>query len=54
MATRPMNKVTQHLRRTMLLREGAGLTDGQLLECFTEHEEEAAFEALVLRHGPMV
>jgi RNA polymerase sigma factor (sigma-70 family) len=30
------------------------LTDGQLLGCFIERRDEAAFEALVLRHGPMV
>ncbi len=35
----------------------AGLTDGQLLERFTgrrDHDAEAAFAALVSRHGPMV
>jgi RNA polymerase sigma factor (sigma-70 family) len=30
------------------------MTDGQLLECYLAHREEAAFEALVRRHGPMV
>jgi RNA polymerase sigma factor (sigma-70 family) len=30
------------------------LTDGQLLECFIARREEAAFAALVHRHGPMV
>jgi RNA polymerase sigma-70 factor (ECF subfamily) len=30
------------------------LTDGQLLACFIERRDEAAFEALVRRHGPMV
>jgi RNA polymerase sigma factor (sigma-70 family) len=30
------------------------LTDGQLLERFIARREEAAFEALVQRHGPMV
>jgi RNA polymerase sigma factor (sigma-70 family) len=29
-------------------------TDGQLLESFLAHRDEAAFEALVRRHGPMV
>jgi RNA polymerase sigma factor (sigma-70 family) len=30
------------------------LTDGQLVECFRTGRDEAAFEALVRRHGPMV
>jgi RNA polymerase sigma factor (sigma-70 family) len=49
-----MNTVIRHLRRTVLLRDAAGLTDGQLLTCFVERRDEAAFEALVRRHGPMV
>jgi DNA-directed RNA polymerase specialized sigma24 family protein len=54
MAASQMNKVIQRLRRTMLLRDGAELTDGQLLGCFIEHRDEAAFAALMRRHGPMV
>ncbi len=54
MATSQMSEVIQHLRRTILLRDGAGLTDGQLLEDFISRHEEAALEALVRRHGPMV
>jgi RNA polymerase sigma factor (sigma-70 family) len=34
--------------------DGEGLTDGELLGCFIEHRDEAAFAALVRRHGPMV
>jgi RNA polymerase sigma factor (sigma-70 family) len=30
------------------------MTDGQLLECFVTRQDEAAFEVLVRRHGPMV
>jgi RNA polymerase sigma-70 factor (ECF subfamily) len=30
------------------------MSDGQLLECFLERQDEAAFEALVRLHGPMV
>jgi hypothetical protein len=48
-----MHKVIEELR-TVLLRDGAGLGDGQLLERFTSNREEAAFTALVRRHGPMV
>jgi RNA polymerase sigma factor (sigma-70 family) len=32
----------------------AGLSEGQLLERFISRRDEAAFEALVIRHGPMV
>ena len=32
MANNQMSEVLQHLRRAALLRDGAGLTDGQLLE----------------------
>src|SRR5262249_13749255 len=34
MATSPMSEVIQHLRSAVLLRDRAGLTDGQLLEGF--------------------
>jgi RNA polymerase sigma factor (sigma-70 family) len=54
MATSPMNEVIQQLRRSVLLPDGAGLTDDQLLACFIERQDEAAFAALVQRHGPMV
>jgi RNA polymerase sigma factor (sigma-70 family) len=49
-----MNDVIRQLRKAALLRDGAGQTDGQLLECFLAQRDEAAFEALVRRHGPMV
>jgi RNA polymerase sigma factor (sigma-70 family) len=54
MATSTLNPVIAHLRKTVLGKEGAGLTDGQLLESFVRQRDEAAFEALVRRHGPMV
>ena len=54
MATSQINEVIQHLGRTVLLWDGAGLTDGQLLESFISRREEAAAAALVRRHGPMV
>jgi RNA polymerase sigma factor (sigma-70 family) len=46
--------VIHHLRRATLLRDGAGLGDAELLELFVSRRDEAAFEALVRRHGPMV
>lgn len=54
MAASQTSKVIQHLRRAALLREGAGLTDGQLLEDYISRREEAALAALVRRHGPIV
>ena len=52
MATSQRSGVIQYLRR--VLRDGAGLTDGQLLEDYLSRRDEAAFAALVRRHGPMV
>jgi hypothetical protein len=54
MATSPMSAFIQHLRRTLLLRDGDGITDGQLLSRYIEGRDEDAFAALVKRHGPMV
>lgn len=54
MGTAKMDTVIRHLRRILLRQDGAGWTDGQLLASFNEHKDEAAFEALVHRHGPMV
>jgi RNA polymerase sigma factor (sigma-70 family) len=54
MATSQTSEVIRHLRRAVLLRDGAGLTDGQLLEDYLSRRDEAAFAALVRRHGPMV
>jgi RNA polymerase sigma factor (sigma-70 family) len=46
--------VLRHLRHLMAVPSGPGLTDHQLLERFTSRREEAAFAALVRRHGPLV
>src|SRR5437868_2368531 len=54
MATSRLSEVVQHLRRALLLRDGAGLTDGQLLERFVADRDDAALAALVRRHAPMV
>jgi RNA polymerase sigma factor (sigma-70 family) len=54
MANNPIREVLQHLRQAWLLRDGAGLTDGQLLEDYLRRREEAALAALVRRHSPMV
>src|SRR5271154_6627981 len=49
-----MTKVIDYIRRIVLAGGEADLTDGQLLECFVTHRDEAAVAALVRRHGPMV
>jgi RNA polymerase sigma factor (sigma-70 family) len=54
MATSVFGGVLRHLRRAALLRDGAELKDGELLESFIATHDEAAFEALARRHGPMV
>jgi RNA polymerase sigma factor (sigma-70 family) len=54
MATSQMSGFIQHLRRAVLLRDGAGQTDGQLLEDYISRHDEAALAVLVHRHGPMV
>jgi RNA polymerase sigma factor (sigma-70 family) len=46
--------VLQHLRK-LIRRQGAGaVADSELLERFVGQRDEAAFEVLVWRHGPMV
>jgi RNA polymerase sigma-70 factor (ECF subfamily) len=44
----------QRVRRAVLVHDGAGLTDGRLLDLFIDHRDDAAFAAIVRRHGPMV
>jgi RNA polymerase sigma factor (sigma-70 family) len=54
MTTSQLNGVIQYLGRPRLPSDEASLGDGTLLDCFIEHRDEAAFAALVRRHGPMV
>lgn len=54
MAKGPMQSVLQHIRSLVVAQEAAGLADSPLLERFLTQRDEAAFEALVRRHGPMV
>jgi RNA polymerase sigma factor (sigma-70 family) len=49
-----MNGLLRHLRRAVLLSVGEGPSDLQLLESFLARRDEAAFEALLRRHGPLV
>jgi RNA polymerase sigma factor (sigma-70 family) len=54
MATSQTSQVIRRLRMAVLLRDGARLTDGQLLEDYISRRDEAALAALVHRHAPMV
>src|SRR5438270_7547783 len=54
MPTSPTTSLLQPLYRAALLRDGAGLSDAELLEGFISRRDGAYFEALVRRHGPMV
>src|SRR5438105_7493451 len=49
-----MARIIRQLRRAALLRDGAGLSDAELLDAFLCRGDEAAFEALIRRHGPLV
>jgi RNA polymerase sigma factor (sigma-70 family) len=54
MAANTLPEVLRHLRRLCEAEPGRDLDDGELLERFLAHSEEAAFALLVQRHGPMV
>jgi RNA polymerase sigma factor (sigma-70 family) len=54
MATPPLGVVVQELRRMARARPAAAPSDGQLLARFLRRRDEAAFAALVERHGRVV
>ena len=54
MPSRPLHTLMQYLRRTAGPRDGASLSDAELLERFLAGRDEAAFELLVWRYGPLV
>jgi RNA polymerase sigma factor (sigma-70 family) len=54
MVNEQLNAVARHLDLLEGSRDARELSDGQLLERFAVRGEEAAFAALVRRHGPMV
>src|SRR5262245_10235078 len=54
MANRQFGGVLPFLRGLLGSRGASDLTDGELLARFVEHHDEAAFEMLLRRHGPMV
>lgn len=53
MAAPSLDRIVAQLRQAVAP-PGDGLTDGQLLGRYIAHRDEAAFAALVKRHGPMV
>jgi RNA polymerase sigma factor (sigma-70 family) len=54
MTANPINKAIQHVREAVLRECGVAPSDSELLERYISRRDEAAFEALVHRHGPMV
>jgi RNA polymerase sigma factor (sigma-70 family) len=54
MASAPLDCVVRHLHRLAAAPGGAEVSDGQLLQRFARRGEQAAFAALVRRHGAMV
>lgn len=54
MAADTLTPVVEYLRRVTAPPKDAGLSDGELLERFAGRRDQAAFAALVQRHGPMV
>ncbi len=54
MPTHRLTYVLEHLQRGLTTAEGPAATDAQLLSRFVAGRDEAAFAALVRRHGPMV
>jgi RNA polymerase sigma factor (sigma-70 family) len=53
-ASGPLNQYLQQLRRVLHRPACRAMPDGDLLARFVEHRDEAAFEVLVWRYGPMV
>jgi len=54
MANGQLSTVLRHIRQLISPRVGAEDSDGELLDRFIRQQDQAAFEALLQRHGPMV
>ena len=54
MAHGAIGGVVRQVERLFTTGAVTGLSEGQLLDRFVNRRDEAAFEALVARHGPMV
>jgi hypothetical protein len=53
MAVSSLSRMLWHLRRATLRQADSLPADHELLEGFVSGRDEAAFEALLRRHGPM-
>jgi RNA polymerase sigma factor (sigma-70 family) len=54
MATVQLGAIGRHIRNLVVDLKMGDQTDGTLLRAFLDHNDQAAFEALLRRHGPMV
>jgi RNA polymerase sigma factor (sigma-70 family) len=54
MSTAQVGTVLRYIRKLATGRKDSELPDHELLERFAVHQDEAAFTALLRRHGPMV
>src|SRR5437016_9010193 len=54
MAAAQLRKVVRQLRVVLARQDTAGLTEAELWKRYVGEGDEAAFETLVRRHGPMV
>lgn len=54
MVDRPLSRMMQRVRAILGAPAGADVSDRELLERFMRVRDEAAFETLVRRHGPLV
>src|SRR5437870_4567960 len=54
MVCRQLQTILQQTRQLLRPPSAAGVLDAQLIDRFLTRRDEAAFELLVWRHGPMV
>jgi RNA polymerase sigma factor (sigma-70 family) len=54
MGSGELNKVIEHLHSVLAHQDATGFADVDLLKRYVEQRDEAAFAALLRRHGPMV
>src|SRR5437868_6696880 len=54
MPIQPLHTILRRVRRVLLPARTGGVNDAELLSRFLAERDEAAFELLVWRHGPMV